>query len=162
MVVAKAKRKKRTKKSPRDYIDNKVFTEKMVEWKNNYLKELEKFDGNEKEFNYPVTNEIAEDFYKIAKNLVKTSRFSGYTYKDDMIQLSLYYMCKYAKNFKADGTNAFSYFSQICWNGFVQQIKKEYDFSDKKRELKNNYKEELLNDPCCVMDKGKISKIINF
>lgn len=161
-MVTKSIRKKRTKKSKRDYLDNKTFTDKIIQWKIDYVDAKSRWTGEESQFSFPITNDIAEDFYKIAINLAKTSRFNGYLYKEDMIQLGMLYMCKYAHNFKIDCNNGFAYFSQICWNGFIQTIKKEYAFSEKKKYMKDIYQEDLLKDPNCPMDKCVIAKIKNF
>lgn len=162
MAHTNVKRKKRKNVSSKDYIDNKEFTGKIIQWRKAYEASKDRHSGDTSSFSYPVTDDIAEDFYKIARNLAKNGKFSGYLYKEDMIQLGLYYMCKYAHNFKVDGDNAFSYFSQICYNGFLQTIKKEYSYSEKKRLLKDSFQEDLLNNPDCPMDKVKISKIKNF
>lgn len=163
MAYVKAKRKKRKKEKASDYISNKAFTKKMQEWKiayEHYKVKCEAEQKSPKDFKIP--NHLAEDFYKIARHLSNNKRFKNYKFKDDMIQDAMLHCCKYAFNFKKDSNNAFAYFSQICWNAFVQRIKKEYRTSDIKKIMKDEYKNSLICSPECKMNKTNLSKIKNF
>lgn len=162
-MVVKAKRKKRKKEKLTDYLSNKEFTAEVKKWKRAYNKYMERCKANNEEPGlFPVTDEMAEGFYKIARGLSNNGRFRNYKFKEDMIQVAMLYCCKYAHNFKLSSNNAFSYFSQICWNGFVQTIKKEYRFSELKKIAKDEFQEDIVLNPETKMNRNYISKIKNF
>jgi hypothetical protein len=82
-----------------------------------------------------ISDELGEMFLKIAYNLANKNNFNNYTYKEEMIGLGIEYLCRFAKKFDKDNpkANAFSYCTQICYNGFIQAITKE----KKRSELKD-------------------------
>ena len=89
----------------------------------------------EKKAKGEITDELGEMFLKIAYNLANKSNFNNYTYKEEMIGLGIEYLCRFAKKFDKNNpkANAFSYCTQICYNGFIQAITKE----KKRSELKD-------------------------
>ena len=96
------------------------------------LKELKKC----KENNNKVSNTLGKYFYLIAKNLSNKSNFTGYTWKEEMINEAVYTCIKYCKNFNPEkSNNAFAYVTQICYNAFLIYIKKQKKHSDIKQIL---------------------------
>lgn len=78
-----------------------------------------------------VTEELGSMFYLIAKNLSSKGNWSGYTYKDDMIQEAVFTCVKYIKNFDINkSNNPFAYITQICSNAFKAYVKKQKKHSD--------------------------------
>ena len=104
-----------------DYVDNKRFFDAMVEFKSR-CHESEK-SGDEYP---PVTDYIAECFWKIANGLSGKPNFINYSYKDEMIMDGVENCLKYCKNFDPEKSkNPFSYFTQIIYYAFLRRIEKE-------------------------------------
>ena len=68
------------KKSTNHYIDNKLFFEKMSEWKELVI--LAEENGDPKP---PMTEYIGTCFIKIATNLAMKPNFMNYSFVDEMI-----------------------------------------------------------------------------
>tara|TARA_B100001175_G_C19437114_1_gene604182 strand:- start:704 stop:1270 length:567 start_codon:yes stop_codon:yes gene_type:complete len=103
------------------YVDNKVFLQAMIEWKEK-CKLAEEADDEKP----PVTNYIGECFLKIATHLSYRPNFINYTYKDDMISDGIENCLQYASNFNPEkSNNPFAYFTQIIYYAFIRRIQKE-------------------------------------
>ena len=76
------------------YVDNKVFLQAVVEWKEKCKEAVEADEQIP-----PVTNYIGECFLKIATHLSYRPNFINYTYKDDMISDGIENCLQYASNF---------------------------------------------------------------
>lgn len=107
---------------------------------NNYVSNkeiLEFMDGWDR--TSPVPNELGRVFLIIATNLSNKSNFVGYTWKDEMIAEAVYTCVKYFKNFNSDkSANPFAYITKICYNSFVNSIKKNNKHGDIKKVLYDN------------------------
>jgi len=111
----------RTRKKSEHYVDNKVFLQAMIEYK-------DKCDKAEKRNRKapPVTNYIGECFLKIANHLSYRPNFINYTFRDDMISDGIENCLQYLKNFNpAKSNNPFAYFTQIIYYAFIRRIQKE-------------------------------------
>lgn len=116
------------------YVDNKVFLQAMVEWKETCA--LAEEAGKEKP---PVTNYIGECFLKIATHLSYRPNFINYTYKEEMISDGIENCLQYASNFNPEKSkNPFAYFTQIIYYAFLRRIQKE----KKQTHVKNKIVEE--------------------
>ena len=112
------------------YVDNKVFLQAMIEWKE---KCKEALDADKRI--PPVTNYMGECFLKIATHLSYRPNFINYTYKDDMISDGIENCLQYASNFNPEkSSNPFAYFTQIIYYAFIRRIQKE------KKQLYIKYK----------------------
>ena len=111
----------RTRKKSEHYVDNKVFLQAMIEYK-------DKCDKAEKRNRKapPVTNYIGECFLKIANHLSYRPNFINYTFRDDMISDGIENCLQYLHNFNPDkSNNPFAYFTQIIYYAFIRRIQKE-------------------------------------
>ena len=111
----------RTRKKTEHYVDNKVFLQAMIEYK-------DKCDKAEKRGRKspPVTNYIGECFLKIANHLSYRPNFINYTFRDDMISDGIENCLQYLKNFNLKkSNNPFAYFTQIIYYAFIRRIQKE-------------------------------------
>ena len=107
--------------SKNQYIDNKLFYEKMIDWKKLVNEAAEQ--GEERP---PVTEYIGECFVKIAEHLAFKPNFMNYPYKDEMIGDGIENCLMYCSNFDPDKSkNPFSYFTQIIYYAFLRRIQKE-------------------------------------
>ena len=87
----------------------------------------------------PMPNKLGEIFLIIATNLSNKSNFVGYTWKDEMIAEAVYTCVKYFKNFDQEkSNNPFAYITRICYNSFVNSIKKNNKHGQIKQELYQN------------------------
>lgn len=96
---------------------------------------------------------IWESIEKIAKNYVENYRFYGYVYKDDLVMSSIEKCLKYLGNFSpVSSDNAFSYFTTIIRHSFLENIKKEYNYSNIK-QLLNTKLYGSTNEEQCEMQE---------
>lgn len=111
---------------PVEYVDNKEFSEKVFE----YTQQVKacRESGEPKPI---VTDYIARCFIKIAEGLARSSNFSQYTYKDEMVSDAIESCLKAVGNFdpeketRTGKPNAFGYFTQIAYYAFVNRLNKE-------------------------------------
>jgi hypothetical protein len=84
-----------------------------------------------------ISEDLGEMFLRIAQNLIHKNNFNNYTYKDDMVDLGVEYLCRFARTFnkKKANANAFSFCTQICYNAFRQTITKEKKRSQLKDDI---------------------------
>jgi hypothetical protein len=125
--MAKKKKKKKKEESivieeTKDhYIDNKLFYNEMVVWKQ-LCEEAENSD----EKRPPVTEYIGMCFMNIAEHLARKGNFVNYPYKEEMISDGIENCLMYAHNFNPEKSkNPFSYFTQIIYYAFLRRIEKE-------------------------------------
>ena len=117
------------------YVDNKKLQRDLSEW-------LEK---TELDPTVIMPDDVAVAIINIANNLSRRYNFSNYTatWRDEMIGDGIEHCLKYIKNYKfRQYSNPLAYITQICFNAFVQRIKKE------RRETNTKYKmflEEALD-----------------
>ena len=87
-----------------------------------------------------IPDSIGLQLLTLSTNMAKRREFSGYTYKEDMIQEGVISCLRCVKNFDHTlGFSAFSYFSQVIYFRFVQIIKKENKQSMIKGKIIENY-----------------------
>lgn len=104
---------------------------------------------------YKKTGEATENFgrqiMKIARNLSNLSRWSQYTWKEDMIADAVLTCIKRCKNFDPERTeNPYSYLTSICWNAFRNYLNKQ----KKHAKIKDScYKITLSEFPEQIDDK---------
>ena len=88
-----------------------------------------------------MPNSIAVAIMQICKNLARLGRFSGYTWKDDMIQEAIYDCLNGARNFNPQKTNnPFAYFTQIAYNAFRRYLNNEHA----RLAAIESYKQEII------------------
>ncbi|AGN30113.1 sigma factor for late transcription [Vibrio phage nt-1] len=103
------------------YVDNKALYASLCEWK-------EEMKTAPEDVHVPVPNFVAESILKISENLSRRYNFSGYTatWKEEMIGDAIEHCLRYIKNFDTEKyKNPHAYITRICFNAFVQRIKKE-------------------------------------
>jgi hypothetical protein len=104
-------KRKRRKKGDKNYINNKEFTQAVIDSKE--ADELTKF--------------TVECFVMLANRAVERLYFKDYRDKEDCVQSALVDCVKYWRNFdptKSNPPNAFAYFTQMCKNGYAKEWKK--------------------------------------
>ena len=125
--------KKEKPKKPH-YVDNKVFLEAMLVWKDE-VNEAE----SEGEIIPPIPEYIGECFYKIATHLSYRPNFINYTYREEMIGDGIENCIQYAKNFNPEKSkNPFAYFTQIIYYAFLRRITKEKKQTAIKQKMIDN------------------------
>lgn len=101
---------KRKKRGDKHYVNNKEFTEAIIECKK--TGELSPF--------------VIKCFISLANRAVNKMYYEDYRDREDCIQSALLDCLKYWKSFdhtKTDTPNAFAYFTQVCKNGYAKQWK---------------------------------------
>ena len=121
----------KTRKKSEHYVDNKVFLQAMIEYKD----KCEKAEKRKRK-KPPVTNYIGECFLKIANHLSYRPNFINYTFRDDMISDGIENCLQYLDNFNPKkSNNPFAYFTQIIYYAFVRRIQKEKKQTTIKQKL---------------------------
>ena len=119
------------KKKGEHYVDNKVFFQAMVEWK-----ETCQLAEEQEKIQPPVSNYIGECFLKIATHLSYRPNFINYTYRDEMISDGIENCLQYVGNFNSEKSkNPFAYFTQIIYYAFLRRIAKEKKQSHVKNKM---------------------------
>lgn len=73
-----------------------------------------------------IPDKISKDIMLICENLAKSAKFSGYTWKEDMIADAIFCCIKFVRNFDPEKFNKpFAYFSKVAWNAFLHRISVE-------------------------------------
>ena len=121
MTIDNKPKRIRTPAKKEHYVNNKVFLEAMIEYKDKCNKAKKRGRKNP-----PVTNYIGECFLKIANHLSYRPNFINYTFRDDMISDGIENCLQYLDNFNpAKSNNPFAYFTQIIYYAFIRRIQKE-------------------------------------
>lgn len=135
-IVAPSDTPKRRK---RNYVDKAKFTEEL-------MKDIAKAkEADEKGIpRPPVSAYVGAAFQNIAKGVGSRGNFSGYPFRDDMVQDGIENCLQYYTNFdpeKMKGPpNPHAYFTQIVWYAFLRRIKSE----KKQQYIKFKSSQELL------------------
>ena len=123
----------RTKRASIHYVNNKEFTQAVVD----YCTIVKK--AKEDETPLPVvTDYIAQCFLKISEGLSHKSNFIRYTYREEMVMDAVENCLKAIENYNIEvatrtgNPNAFAYFTQISWYAFLRRIAKEKKQQDVK------------------------------
>jgi len=149
---------KRIKKKPEHYVDNKLFLQAMIEFKDKCAKAEKR-----KRKPPPVTNYIGECFLKIANHLSYRPNFINYTFRDDMISDGIENCLQYLKNFNPDkSNNPFAYFTQIIYYAFIRRIQKEKKQMQVKAKIIANAGVENMMDQLAGDDTHYQSQMLDF
>ena len=117
-------------KSKPHYVDNKLFFQRMVEYKDSVDEAVKA--GKERP---PVTPYIGDCIMKIAVRLSHKPNFINYTFREEMIGDGVENCLQYIDNFNpVKSKNPFAYFTQIIYYAFLRRIQKE------KKHLYTKYK----------------------
>lgn len=82
-----------------------------------------------------ASERLGELFLALVDNYATLSKFSGYTFLDEMKSRAILFLLKYSTNYNPEvSKNAFSYCTQIAHNAFVQIIKREKKYAQNKKE----------------------------
>jgi hypothetical protein len=117
----KKPKKKKSKPSDADYVDNQALYDALVEYKKK-LKDAE--NAGRKKPKLP--DYIGECILKIASRLSYRPNFANYPYREEMVSDGVLNCITYIDNFDPKlSTSPFGYLTQICWFSFVRIINKE-------------------------------------
>lgn len=87
-----------------------------------------------------MTERLGEMFIKLASHYLNRYEWRNYTYKDEMQSLCLVYMCQCWNKFNPEKTTqAFSYFTQVCYSACLRHLAYEKKASRVKDNLYGNY-----------------------
>ena len=140
----------REKRAPHHYVNNKEFTQAVIDWC------LEVNEARAKgEEGPPLTNYISECIFRLADGLSHKAQFIGYPFREDMVMDAVENMLRVLdkatfsdKAQTRSGTpNAFGYFTQIAWYAFVRRIVKEKkEYQTKLKYIAEMNLEEFIAD----------------
>ena len=120
-------------------------TSKIKAKKEDFYVEPQKFDEEIMKYydTGVMSDELANMISKIAHKLSFAGNFINYSIKNDMIGDAIIRMMKalISKKYNRDkGSNPFSYFTRIAFNGFINRIKREKHI----HETHEKYRQELM------------------
>ena len=148
----------KTRKKSEHYVDNKVFLQAMIEYKD----KCEKAEKRKRK-KPPVTNYIGECFLKIANHLSYRPNFINYTFRDDMISDGIENCLQYLDNFNPKkSNNPFAYFTQIIYYAFIRRIQKEKKQMQVKAKIIANAGVENMMDQLEGDDAQYQSQMLDF
>lgn len=103
------------------YVNGREFLGMLKEYHASYLESV-RLEQEKPQ----VSNEIAGAIIQIATRLSNSYNFIGYSYKDEMIADGIYKCLDKVHRFDPNiSENPFGFFSQLCWNSFLNRIKIE-------------------------------------
>jgi len=116
------------------YINPNLLTELLEDVSKKYERNLKRYkrenrklQQNKRKATPEVPEELEDMFWIIANKLINKDNFRCYwNIREEMKNRGFEHMYLYSKNFNRKKGNAFSYCTQICWNGFVQVINKNH------------------------------------
>lgn len=124
-----------TQKPKRNYVNNKDLYAYLVE----YRRMLEA------DPNAIIPNNIGEDIQAICRNLSKRLNFSGYSFKEEMVEdATLSCIAAVSKFDTVRFDKPFAYFTRIAWNSFVSRINDEQKQQYIRHKLLQNF--HIMND----------------
>ena len=116
----------RQKRKPEHYVNNKEFTQAVVE----HVEQVNEADAAGEEIPQ-VPEYIARCFLRMSEGLSHKPNFIGYTYREEMVMDGVENCLKAIRNYNIDAAtrsgspNAFGYFTQIIYYAFLRRIAKE-------------------------------------
>ena len=114
-------RQKRQTKASVHYVNNKEFTEAIIDHNKACIEAEELGDPKPR-----ISEYIGECIYKIATRLSTKPNFINYSYRDEMICDGIENTLQYINNFNENKSrNAFAYVTQIIYFAFLRRIHKE-------------------------------------
>lgn len=128
--------KKRTRRAPAHYVNNRDFSDAIVDYCTIVLQYKER--GKEPP---DIPEYIGSCFLKIAEGLSHKPNFYNYTYREEMVMDAVENCVKAIHNYDVEkatrggSPNAFGYFTQISWFAFLRRIAKE----KKEQETRTRY-----------------------
>lgn len=132
---------KRVRQKPGDanYVNNKEFSIELDKYARAQRKQLAEGKGR-----IQMNNYLADCIMRMSKRLASTKRFSGYPFKDEMIQNAILAAVKYSHGFNGDKfDNGFAYVTQILFSHMVITIKNEKQKYETNMKLIQQFAEDL-------------------
>lgn len=156
MIIDTQKNKPKRKRGDRDLSDIPEEHKEHYCKNADLLAEVLKCQQN----NNTPSEQLGKYFLAIAWRLSGHSNFRGYAFslKEDFVAQAVYKMLKALPNFKSDiTTNAFAYFTQVCWISFVGSCKEYYKQINIKKNIFEKYLTSLQStnviDPTSMVQK---------
>lgn len=155
IMHVKKPKKKKTKPTDADYVDNTQLYDALVE----YRKKCKDSDNSGRK-KPKLPDYIGECILKIATRLSYRPNFANYPYREEMVSDAVLNCVTYIDNFDPKlSTSPFGYLTQICWFSFVRIINKEkkekyvqYKFAEQQN---NKDFQSWFNETYAGMDIGR-------
>lgn len=104
-----------------NYIDKQAFTQAISDYRKVAL------EADEHGVDRPeIPRYIAECFMMLANKTSRHQLFVRYSYREDMVCEAIMTCVRKVTNFNPDNSsNAFAYYTTVCWNSFIEFLKAE-------------------------------------
>lgn len=137
----------------RDFSQIKLGRIQEVDYCIEMVKEKDPSKGKQKQLDCPLI--VWRSIEKIATNYAQNYKFFGYVQKEDLIMNAIEKCLRYMGNFSGvSSNNAFSYFSTMVRNSFLESLKKDYDYSNLKQKINTDFYQST-NEEQSVMQEGQ-------
>ena len=153
------KKRSSTKKESEHYVNNKEFSQAVVD----YVNDVKKAESNGTTVPR-IPEYIGRCFLRIAEGLSHKPNFIRYTYREEMVMDAVENCVKACPNYngaaatRTGSPNAFAYFTQICYFAFLRRIVKEKKQQDiKMRYIEHAGIEDLLTNPDELEGLGQLA-----
>lgn len=154
------------KKVRSNYVDNQKFLEEISAYVDKYNEAKKNGDPLPR-----INNYIGKTIIDIATRFAQKYNFSGYSYKQEMIDDGVENCIRYLHLFdKNKSSNPFAYYTRICYFAFIRRITREHKEEYVKAKLMENAinmgfsealspEEQAVFDNHMRMDPDKIKKL---
>ena len=120
-MTDKPVKRKRQKPGDEHYVNNREFTLAL----DKYSRECKEAEAEGK-IKPRMNSYLGDCIMRMSYRLANSPRFSGYSFKDEMIHNGILAAVKYANRFNGDKfDNGFAYVTQILFSHFIITIKNE-------------------------------------
>ena len=120
-MIDKPVKRKRQKPGDEHYVNNREFTLAL----DKYSRECKEAEAEGK-IKPRMNSYLGDCIMRMSYRLANSPRFSGYSFKDEMIHNGILAAVKYANRFNGDKfDNGFAYVTQILFSHFIITIKNE-------------------------------------
>jgi hypothetical protein len=126
-----------------NYINNKVFFQALVEYKN----KVNDFNNGLLKTKPKIPEFIGQCIVLLAEKMATSGSFVNYTWRDEMVEDGIENCIRYIDNFNPEKSqNAFGYFSLIIHNAFLRRIATEKEqLYAKFKSFRTNFAAEELD-----------------
>lgn len=132
-MAQKKKKGRKPKVSPQLYISNPEFYQEIIDY----------FEVLKEDDDAPIPECLWIKFEKLTKRIAMMPKFSGYTYKEELMGNALVLCAEKIRKFKPEKSkNPFSFFTQVIQNCYWATIFGEKREAAKKKDLLELYEED--------------------
>ena len=138
-----------------DYDDCLLRRRNEIDRYINEVKNKNPEKGKIKEIEYPLI--VWKGIEQIANRYSTNHKFFLYQCREDLVMSAIEKCLRYIGNFSGESSNnAFSYFTQYVHNSFIENLKKEYEYSNFKQKINTLFYESTEDEQSQMMEQNNV------